>query len=115
MAGYVCEYDRVAPCSRCPFGRGDGAVRLSPERAEEIVSLAGRFSCRKPTGEEMVPTDESPVCAGSILFRLNSGNPPLSVRLAVAMGVLDLEKYQDPALLRCVVDGVDDMVIGGVR
>lgn len=116
---YVAKYDRVTPCAECPFRKGDRAVRLSADRAKEICEFHGQFPCHKTVeynddGSGRA-SNESSACAGAVLFHLNSGNPPLSLRLAVAMGMIDLDKYRDPKLRECVVEGVEEMILGGVR
>ncbi len=91
---------RTSPCKRCPF-RTDLEPYLRKARAEEIrdnLEGGGVFHCHETvdySGDEERVTDESEVCAGSLILMEHQGGAYETsnfVRILTRIGCLDLDK-----------------------
>lgn len=94
------RYDLVRPCPHCPF-RTDGDGYLRGERARELATSIARgaeFVCHNTTVDdpddesERMATAESQFCAGALIAMLREEAPNQMVRVAVRLGLLDLDK-----------------------
>lgn len=112
------NFNTKTPCSNCPFRNRDGAVRLTPERAEEITTQQGEFPCHKTVdydeddnGEPIARTRQSSVCAGSIIYQLKTNQMNQCLRIAERLGVVDLEPYDTPQQHAKIIDDVEEMML----
>ena len=97
------RFNLKKPCDYCPF-RIDRPGYLTAARAREIIEALladdwAWFGCHKTTEEiegedgwsDRQCVDSTQQCAGSLILLLKLGQPNVATRMAVAMGLLDLD------------------------
>ena len=88
-------YDLKKACSNCPFKK-EGAISLNPGRVEGIVGhLKGDdsrvFFCHK-TIDAKKPKQQ--ICFGSLVYLWKYHRLPVTARMAISLGMLDLKDIQ---------------------
>lgn len=92
------NYEMTTPCDQCPFLKGNGFTY------ESLVAYAsGEFACHKTckidedgdseTAGDFIPRNENtPHCAGALIFREFQDNPHQMMRICERMGFYDRRK-----------------------
>lgn len=114
------NFDLKKPCKSCPFRRGEGAVRLTEGRIDEVWETAthsgGTFQCHNTIdyneskfeheGDDDVGVDRCPSadvvskgtpqhCIGAVIAGLNSGEGPNQLaRIMGRLGAIDIEAIE---------------------
>lgn len=111
------KYDLTRPCPECPFSLADTAVRLTRDRAHEIVQAIlnqdASFPCHKTVdydddedGNDGRTVATSQHCAGAMRFLEDRNRPNQMMRIAERLGFYDASKLEAFP----VVSGPEDMV-----
>lgn len=107
------------PCAECPFSKGQKAVRVTPDRARELIrnmlSPAGAsFHCHKTvdySGDEPAIAATSLHCAGALIFAEKSSNATQVMRIAERLGLYDAQKLMaDAEAQQTVFDTEHEMI-----
>jgi hypothetical protein len=98
------KYTMTTPCAECPFlksmARGFTIKRLR-EFADE-----GAFPCHKAcdadddSGEFVARDDNTPACAGALIFNEKRNRPNQMMRIAERLGMYDRTKLNMEAPVR---------------
>lgn len=107
------EYDLTEPCGSCPFRNDGKGVKLSSERAEEIL-FASSFQCHKTItylededGEDYARPDSGKHCAGQMILLEHMEQPNQMMRICERIGLYDMRKLNMNAP---IFDNEDDFL-----
>lgn len=94
------KYTQTTPCKQCPFTMKSFPLR----RLKEFASY-GEFHCHKSgiqdeETQEFIPTNESVVCAGMLIFNEKRNEPNQMMRIAERLGIYDRSKLNMKAKVR---------------
>ena len=87
------KYNMTEPCDQCPFLRGSGFTLQSL-----MAHASGEFACHKACvidedeGVFVPRNDNTPHCAGALIFLEKRGTPYQMMRICERLGFYDYRK-----------------------
>lgn len=100
------NYEMTTPCDACPFLKGSGF-----EWKSLIEHSSGEFACHKTCevdededsktyGCFVARNENTPHCAGALIFNLKRGKPHQMARICERLGLFDPSKLNMKANVR---------------
>ena len=86
------RYTMTEPCDACPFLKGSGFTFMSL-----AAHASGEFACHKTCtldeeSDEYKPHENSPHCAGALIFNEKRSMPHQMMRICERIGLYDARK-----------------------